>query len=203
MTHESNRDDTAWDDLHPQTQRLLNRRQMLGTTGKLAASFAVFGGMLTVVGCSTDSTDTAASSTTSPSTTTPPSSTTAAPPGTAAAGSLYTRLGGNAAITAVVADFVVENVANDARINSYFAEVDLANLQRLLVEQIGEATGGPEEYTGRDMVEAHKGLGITVADFNALVEDLVISLDTFEVPEAEKTELLNALGPMQTDIVEV
>lgn len=202
MTQKPTGDDIAWDDLHPQTQRLLNRRQMLGTTGKLAASFAVFGGMLTVVGCSTDSSDSAASSTTSPSTTAPPTSTTAAPPGTAAPGSLYTRLGGNAAITAVVGDFVLQNVANDARINAYFADVDLTNLQRLLVEQIGEATGGPEEYTGRDMVEAHKGLGITVADFNALVEDLVISLDTFEVPEAEKTELLNALGPMQTDIVE-
>ena len=69
------------------------------------------------------------------------------------------------------------------------------------VEQIGEATGGPEVYTGRSMVEAHAGLGITVADFNALVEDLVLSLDAFEVPEAEKSELLDALGPMQPEIV--
>jgi hemoglobin len=195
MTREPSGDDIAWDDLHPQTQRLLNRRQMLGTSGKLAASFAIFGGMLTVVGCSTDDTNTAASSTTAPPTTA------AAPTETAAADSLYTRLGGNAAITAVVADFVTQNVANDARINSFFANVDLANLQRLLVEQIGEASGGPEVYTGRDMVEAHAGLGITVADFNALVEDLVISLDKFEVPATEKDQLLNALGPMQTDIV--
>ena len=193
MTREQAGDDIAWDDLHPQTQRLLNRRQMLGTSGKLAASFAIFGGMLTVVGCSSDSGTTAAS-------TTAPPTTAAAPAGTTAP-TLYTRLGGNAAITAVVADFVMQNVANDARINAFFANVDLANLQRLLVEQIGEASGGPEVYTGRDMVEAHAGLGITVADFDALVEDLVISLDTFEVPETEKSELLDALGPMQGAIV--
>ena len=197
MKNQAAGEDIAWEDLHPETQRLLSRRQMLGTSGKLAASFAIFGGMLTVVGCSSDS-NTAASTTTGAPTTTGKPTTTV---GTAAAGSLYTRLGGNAAITAVVGDFVNERVAKDARINTFFANVDLPNLERLLVEQIGEASGGPEVYTGRDMVEAHAGLGITVADFNALVEDLVVSLDTFEVPETEKTELLNALGPMQTDIV--
>jgi hemoglobin len=200
MKNQAAGDDIAWDDLHPETRRLLSRRQMLGTSGKLAASFAIFGGMLTVVGCSSDDT-TATTNTTaaSPTTTAKPTTTM----GTAAASSLYTRLGGNAAITAVVGDFVNERVAKDARINSFFANVDLPNLERLLVEQIGEATGGPEVYSGRSMVEAHEGLGISVADFNALVEDLVASLDEFDVPEAEKTELLNALGPMQTDIVTV
>jgi hemoglobin len=203
MTNQAAGEDIAWDDLHPETRRLLSRRQMLGTSGKLAASFAVFGGMLTVVGCSSDSgtTDAGGARSTTASTATP--TTTAAPEGTAAPDALYTRLGGNAAITAVVADFVNERVAKDARINSFFANVDLPNLERLLVEQIGEATGGPEVYTGRSMQEAHAGLGISVADFDALVEDLVISLDTFEVPETEKTELLNALGPMQPDIVTV
>ena len=65
------------------------------------------------------------------------------------------------------------------------------------------ATGGPEKYTGRSMKESHAGLKIGVADFNALVEDLVKSLDKFKVPEAEKTELLNVLGPMKGDIVTV
>ena len=197
MKNQAAGDDIAWDDLHPETQRLLSRRQMLGTSGKLAASFAIFGGMLTVVGCSSDADSASSTTTAAPTTTAKPTTTM----GTAAPGSLYTRLGGNAAITAVVADFVNERVAKDARINSFFAEVDLPNLERLLVEQIGEATGGPEVYTGRSMVEAHAGLGITVADFNALVEDLVLSLDQFEVPETEKTELLNALGPMQPEIV--
>jgi hemoglobin len=199
MKNQAAGDDIAWDDLHPETQRLLSRRQMLGTSGKLAASFAIFGGMLTVVGCSSDANTASSTTTAAPATTAKPTTTM----GTAAPGSLYARLGGNAAITAVVADFVNERVAKDARINSFFAEVDLPNLERLLVEQIGEATGGPEVYSGRSMVEAHAGLGISVADFNALVEDLVASLDQFEVPEAEKTELLDALGPMQTDIVTV
>ena len=40
----------------------------------------------------------------------------------------------------------------------------------------------------------HAGMGITDAQFNPLVEDLVNSLDKFKVPEKEKGELLGILG---------
>ena len=52
------------------------------------------------------------------------------------------------------------------------------------------------------MKTAHAGMGITDADFNALVEDLVGALDKFKVGEKEKNELLGALGPMKKDVVE-
>ena len=116
--------------------------------------------------------------------------------------SLYDRLGGQPAIQAVVDEFL-KNVAADTRINSFFANTDLTRLNKLLVEQICQASGGPCIYSGRSMREAHAGLGITDADFTALVEDLVKALDTFSVPEQEKTELLTALGAMQPDIVNV
>ncbi len=114
--------------------------------------------------------------------------------------SLYDRLGGLGAITAVVDDFV-GNVAADNRINKFFAKTDIPRLKRLLVEQICAGTGGPCTYTGRDMRSAHAGMGITDAQFNALVEDLVKSLDKFKVPEKEKGELLGILGPMKPSIV--
>src|ERR1700730_15366819 len=114
--------------------------------------------------------------------------------------SLYDRLGGQGAITAVVDDFV-GNVAADNRINKFFAKTDIPRLKRLLVEQICAGTGGPCTYTGRDMKSAHAGMGITDAQFNALVEDLVKSLDKFKVPEKEKGELLGILGPMKPSIV--
>jgi hemoglobin len=113
---------------------------------------------------------------------------------------LYQRLGGKEAITAVVDDFVAR-VAADNRINSFFATTDVPRFKRLLVEQICQATGGPCTYTGRDMKTSHKGMGVTDADFNALVEDLVATLDKFKVPAQEKNELLALLGPMRSDIV--
>jgi hemoglobin len=114
--------------------------------------------------------------------------------------SLYDRLGGKPAITAVVDDFV-GNVAADNRINGFFARTDIPRLKRLLVEQICAGSGGPCTYTGRDMRAAHAGMGVTDAHFNALVEDLVKSLDKFKVPQREKNELLGILGPMKADIV--
>jgi hemoglobin len=114
--------------------------------------------------------------------------------------SLYDRLGGKDAITAVVNDFV-GNVAADQRINGFFAKTDIPRLKRNLVDQICSATGGPCVYTGRDMKTAHKGMGITDADFNALVEDLVKSLNKFNVPAKEQNELLGILGPLKPQIV--
>jgi hemoglobin len=113
---------------------------------------------------------------------------------------LYERLGGKPAITAVVDDFV-SNVAADTRINGFFARTDVPRLKRMLVEQICAGSGGPCTYTGRDMKTAHAGMGVSDAHFNALVEDLVKSLDKFKVPQREKSELLAVLGPMKTDIV--
>lgn len=115
--------------------------------------------------------------------------------------SLYVRLGGKAAITAVVDEFVAR-VAADERINKFFAHTDIAKLKMNLVNQICEASGGPCKYTGRTMKEAHQGMGISTADFNALVEDLVGALDKFKVGEKDKGELLAVLGPMKSDIVE-
>jgi hemoglobin len=115
--------------------------------------------------------------------------------------SLYDRLGGKPAIEAVVGQFL-QNVVADDRINGFFANVDAADLQMKLVDQICEASGGPCAYTGRDMATTHKGLGITDDHFNALVEDLIAALDKFNVPEREKSELLGALGPMKGDIVD-
>ncbi len=116
--------------------------------------------------------------------------------------SLFDRLGGKAAITAVVADFR-KRVEKDARINAKFARSDLPRLEAMLLDQVGEATGGPFRYTGRNMREAHQGMGVTTGEFNARVEDLVATLNGFKVPKAEQDELLGILGPLKTEIVEV
>ena len=71
----------------------------------------------------------------------------------------------------------------------------------MLVNQICQASGGPCTYTGASMKDTHKGMKITDAEFNALVEDLVKSLDKFKVGSQEKNDLLGALGGMKPDIV--
>lgn len=120
--------------------------------------------------------------------------------------SLYERLGGVKAITAVVDEFVAR-VGADSRINGFFAQTAadkarMARFKKNLVDQICQASGGPQKYKGKAMDIAHKGMGISPADFNSLVEDLVAALNKFSVPEKEKNELLSALAAMKGDIVE-
>ena len=69
--------------------------------------------------------------------------------------------------------------------------------------QVCEAAGGPCTYTGRDMRTTHDGMEVTAGEFDALVEDLVATLDEFAVPKAEQEELLAILGAMRSTIVEI
>jgi hemoglobin len=116
---------------------------------------------------------------------------------------LYQRLGGREAIKLVVDDFVA-NMAADPRVNGRFKELDaarVAKLQTNLADQICDAAGGPCAYLGRDMKTTHTGMGITEAEWNATVEDLVKSLNKFKVGGKEQQEPLSALGAMKKDIV--
>ena len=119
--------------------------------------------------------------------------------------SLYDRLGKKKAIAAVVDEFVARAAA-DSRINKFFAATaaDPARLKKFkgnLVDQICEASGGPCKYTGAGMVDAHRGMNISDAEFTALVEDLIKSLDKFKVPDKEKSDVLGAVSGLKADIV--
>jgi hemoglobin len=113
---------------------------------------------------------------------------------------LFERLGGLPAITAVVEEFV-GRTTTDPRIKQRFFNTDATNLKKLLVEFVASATGGGVTYTGRDMPSSHAGMDLVDDEFTALVEDLVGALDKFHVPDREKGELLGALGPLKPQIV--
>lgn len=115
--------------------------------------------------------------------------------------SLYERLGGKDAISAVVDEFA-GNVLKDTRINKKFAKSDANRLVTNLKSFVCMATGGPCKYEGLSMKDSHHNMGVTSGEFGALVEDLVKALDKFKVPDKEKNELLGALGGMKAQIVE-
>ncbi len=143
-----------------------------------------------------------------PSTPSPAGGETAATPAAApapapdngASKSLYDRLGGQPAITAVVGEFLAR-ATTDARVKDRFFNVDPTVLSRRLVEFVCVATGGPCKYTGRDMPTTHSGMEVVDDEFIAIVEDLSLTLDKFNVPAKEKADLLGALGPLQKQIV--
>ena len=114
--------------------------------------------------------------------------------------SLYRALGGQQGIGRVVDASLVE-IHGDKRIAFFFEKTDLADLRRLLIEQICAASGGPCTYSGRTMEESHSGLNIKDADFDAFVEDLVRAMDKEKVPKDLQKQLLALLGPMRPEVV--
>jgi hemoglobin len=117
-------------------------------------------------------------------------------------GSLYDRLGGVEAITAVVRAFD-DRAGKDGRINQKFARTNLDRLTKEFIDQLCQDTGGPCTYTGLSMKQSHTNMGVTNGQFDAFMEDLVAVLDDFKVGKAEQDQLLSLLRPMRADIVEV
>ena len=126
---------------------------------------------------------------------------TASKPATAPArDAFYRELGGTEGITKVV-DVFFRRLNADARINTLFRNVDHDDLRRLVIEQLCEATGGPCKYSGRSMEEAHSGLNLTDADFDAFVQDLKGAMSELKVPNASQQKLIGILAPMRPQIV--
>lgn len=96
--------------------------------------------------------------------------------------SLYQKLGGKAAIDAVVDAFYVKVLA-DKRVNDFFADVSMDKQRRKQKEFLSAAFGGPLPWTGKDMRKAHEGMGLTEEHFNAIAENLVGTLKDFKVKQ--------------------
>lgn len=118
--------------------------------------------------------------------------------------SLYQRLGGYDAISAVTDD-LIGRLVKDKRLGKYFVGLSNDSKKRLrqhLVDFLCAASGGPCVYTGRDMKTSHQGLGINEEDWDIFVKLANETFDKFKVPQKERTEVLTAVGGTKKDIVE-
>jgi hemoglobin len=125
--------------------------------------------------------------------------------------SLYERLGGGAAIKAVVDDFVA-TAAGDPAVN--FArkgtarewqatDANVARFKKRLVQFLSVAFGAKGvKYEGKDMKTVHRGMGISEAEFNALAGHLEAALRKHNVPQAEMDEVMKIAASTAPDIVE-
>ncbi len=107
---------------------------------------------------------------------------------------------GKEGIQRIMDDFV-PRIAADPRISERFVGANLPKLNLLLVEQVCYLVGGPCEYGGKDMKSAHAAMGLQNADFNALAEDLQISMNKEKVSFPAQERLIAKLAPMQRAIV--
>ncbi len=117
--------------------------------------------------------------------------------------SLYERLGGYEAISAVVHDFAGKLFV-DPQVGSFFKGMGTDTRNSFIQKNtnlVCNVTGGPCKIISRPARTVHTGLGITEADFNVVFNHLVDTLDSFNVPAQEKQELLAIIGTLKSDIV--
>ena len=130
----------------------------------------------------------------------------------AAPASLYDRLGGLPAVSAVVDQFITNVVTETMTTNSNLKRTfnplvqsgdayRVASLRNHLIDQIGQAAGGPLAYKGKTMQVAHQGMNITDVEFNALITELGKAMTTKGVPAAQQAELVTILSPLKPTIV--
>jgi hemoglobin len=113
---------------------------------------------------------------------------------------LFADMGGQAGIDRIV-DASVDNYLADPRISAIFDESNIDRLRAEFKVQFCQVAGGGCAYKGHDMTAAHKGLHLTNANFNAVVEDLQLAMDKVGTPFATQNRFLARLAPMQHQVV--
>jgi hemoglobin len=117
--------------------------------------------------------------------------------------SLYKRLGGYDALSAVTDDFITR-LATDPKLGRFFtglSDDSKGKVKSHIVDFLCKAKGGPCAYHGRDMKTVHTGLHISEDDWNVTVKHLGETFEKFNVGQKERAEMVQALGGLKADIV--
>ena len=118
---------------------------------------------------------------------------------------LFERLGGHAGISTIVDEVVEEHMNNPnikVRFLPYKEQVDkMSAIKKHTVAFFTVGSGGPGEYTGRDMVTTHRGMNISPAEFMFTVDDILTVLDRHQIDNNTRNEVLGILWSLKGMII--
>ena len=116
--------------------------------------------------------------------------------------SLYERLGGEEKIRAIATDIFDTHAANPL-IKARYVDSNRDEVIRIVTEFICAGTGGPQEYTGKNMLDTHRGMNINDTEYMAVIDDIMLALDKNGVGDREKQEMLMIAYSLRPEIVHV
>lgn len=121
--------------------------------------------------------------------------------------SLYERLGGASGISQLVDDIVEAHLKNptiQARFLPYLDRPEYVDeIKRQTRDFFGAGSGGPEEYTGRSMPDAHRGMNISEAEYMATVDDILAVLARHRIDEQTRKDVLAIVYSLKDEIMHV
>lgn len=118
---------------------------------------------------------------------------------------LFERLGGTEGITQLVDDVVENHMKNPAISVRFLPYKDqperLAKIKQHTVDFFSAGSGGSAIYTGRDMPTTHRGMNISASEYMHVVDDIMQALDSHQIDEESKKEVLAILWSLKESIM--
>lgn len=116
--------------------------------------------------------------------------------------SLYDRLGRRDGITRITRTLIENHLANPL-VRTRYGASDMDKVETRVIEFFCAGTGGPETYTGADMVAVHRGMNINEQEFVAVLDDAMAALQAHDVDQATRDEVLSILWSLKGQVVRV
>lgn len=117
--------------------------------------------------------------------------------------SLYERLGRREGITRITRELMKNHLANPLVKTRFEKSEDLDRVERRAIEFFCAGTGGPETYTGQDMLATHRGMNISEQEFMAVIDDAMAALETCSIDAPTRNEVLAVLWSMKREVIRV
>ena len=117
--------------------------------------------------------------------------------------SLYDRLGKTEGIGRIVDDVMAAHLENPIIKTRFEAIEDIDHATKMAAEFFAAGSGGPNPYTGRDMLTTHKGMNISEQEFIAVVDDIMWALDKHGMTDDTKKDVLAILYSLKDEIIRV
>lgn len=117
--------------------------------------------------------------------------------------SLYERLGRFDGITRIVHDVMEAHLANPVVAPRFRSIKDLDHARRMAAEFFCAGCGGPEAYSGRDMLETHKGMNISEQEYMAVMDDILCALEKNDIDSRTRGDVTAILYSLKGNIIRV
>jgi hemoglobin len=117
--------------------------------------------------------------------------------------SLYQRLGGSDGIARLVDDVMAAHLSNPIVKTRFHNIKDLEHAKQMAREFFSAGAGGPEAYTGKDMVGAHKGMNISEQEYLAAMDDIVGAMNKHKLDDGTKNDVIGILYSLKGNIIRV
>jgi hemoglobin len=116
---------------------------------------------------------------------------------------LYQRLGAADGIARLVDDVMANHLVNPI-VKTRFEQIkDIDLAKKMAREFFCAGSGGPEPYTGKDMLAAHKGMNISEQEYLAVTDDIVGAMDKHKIDDSTKNDVIAILYSLKGNIIRV